>query len=967
MRWLLQLPEPLQKRSLVSLLQALVRVLFVVALPFFLLSGLNQYFAAEDFRERVTGERQSMAQHLANITAQASPETLLDGLFKTSADLEFPSETFYRRLGQLHSAYPEAVEVYLFDAGNICLSVPGMPVPPRYAAQKFLESVIDPATGLKNERFLIQLSGYRNAHVALNRSAGSIVSIGSSHDRHWGGWFKLHDRTGAVSGHMIVFIRKGTLSHDELLEKAVVEANHRFGRNYLFTWQDPLEPNVLRPVSLLISPEMVSEINRIAIGENRFEYGGCPGLRIYTDAGVAVFAKTAYPIEEAALFVMTRFFLSTAALISILLLLPAYIGISSFKIGLKMRLAGIFLFGAGVPLILLVFTGIADRSEREKVMINEYQQNSIRELTRIDEGMAFEYRRLEGVCNSVIDKSSGLSESEFVESIKSMGKLLSSFSSSLRQIIVIRKDSSISFTRQHPEGQMNSQKESMVLYGQMLLDVISGDYLEGADKGGAADLRSVVNNFGGWLSVGLIMNSRRIGLINMLDSVVPTYVDFFLTDEGVARGMTFIFLVREAVQRNYLFKVSRMRDQISQADTPRFAAVPVIRSPVWPAFPRRSVANDSLARSMTEQVMRSGIPVHEIGRIGQRKYLLTAVKGKNIDGYVLLFAQPYSLIEKNLQMLNRRMQILSGLVVFIALFAAGLTSRFLLKPLENLKQGLEAVSCGNFRMQIAGADVAEFSSMINSLNQTLESFQELQVARNIQETLWPEEQVRGPDWHLFGRCITATELGGDHFDWIRLKDNRLLLVIGDVTGHGIAPAMVQAAIKVWLSMYAEKSASASALLQEISRLHFNYGAKRLYMTCWVGFFSPETGELDFAAAGHPYPYLLRADGSVERLVLQGMPLGIREKVRIGSDRRFIAPGESLILYTDGIIETLNRHNVMLGFDAFEKICQQTNLMPAEESVNYILGAAAAWGPQNDDQTVIVLHREKLGEQHVSAK
>lgn len=966
MRWLIQLPESLQKRPLASFFQALTRVFLVVALPFFLLSGLNQYFAAEDLRERVAVERQSMAQLLATITAQASPESLLDGLFKNSAELEFPSETFYRRLGQLHAAYPEALEVYLFDARALCVNVPGMPVPPRYAAQKFLESVLDPATGAKNERFLIQLSGYRNAHVALNRSPGTIVSIGSSHDRHWGGWFKLHDRAGAVSGHMVVFVRKGTLAHDELLEKAVIEANQKFGRNYLFAWQDPINPTVLRPVSQGFSQDMVGIVNGIAIGENRFEYGGCPGIKIYTGAGVAVFAKTAYPIEEATLFVMARFFLNTVALFSILLLLPVYLGVSSFKIGLKMRLASVFLFGAGVPLILLVFTGIADRSEREKVMINEYQQKSIRELTRIDEGMAFDYRRLENVCNSFVDKSSSLSENEFAESIKSMGKFLSLFSSSLRQIIVVRKDSSISFTRQHPEGQVHGQKESMVLYGQMLLDVISGDYLEGEDKGGSADLRSVVNNFGGWLSVGLIMNSRRIGQINMLDSVVPTYVDFFLTENGIARGMTFIFLVREAVQRNYLFKVCRMRDRIGRGDAPRFAAVPVLRSPVWPAFPRRSIANNSVARGMTEQVMRSGIPVHEIARIGNQKYLLTAVKGKIIDGYVLFFAQPYSLIEKNLQMLNRRMQILTVLVVFIALLAAGITSRFLLKPLENLKTGLEAVSCGNFRTQIAGAGVAEFSSMISSLNQTLESFQELQVARNIQETLWPEEQLRGPDWHLFGRCITATELGGDHFDWIQLKDNRLLLVIGDVTGHGIAPAMVQAAIKVWLSMYAEKSASASALLHEISRLHFNYGAKRLYMTCWLGFFSPETGELDYAAAGHPYPYLLRADGSIERLVLQGMPLGIREKVRIGSDRRSIAPGESLILYTDGIIETLNRHNVMLGFDEFEKICQQTGFMSAEKSVNHILSVAAAWGPQNDDQTVIVLHREKQGEQNVSA-
>jgi sigma-B regulation protein RsbU (phosphoserine phosphatase) len=370
--------------------------------------------------------------------------------------------------------------------------------------------------------------------------------------------------------------------------------------------------------------------------------------------------------------------------------------------------------------------------------------------------------------------------------------------------------------------------------------------------------------------------------------------------------------------------------------------VPVVASPQWPAFPRRSLAGNSLVKGLSEQVLRGGIPVHDIGRIGAEKYLISALPGNHLDGYVLVLAQPYSVIEKKMTEIKRRVYILAFLVIVIALISAKIISLFLLKPLQTIGLGLQAVSAGNFRLQLENSGVEDFFLMTKSLNQTLSGLQELQVARNVQETLWPEQNLFGKDWQLCGKCITATELGGDHFDWIKLSDGRILLVAGDVTGHGIAPAMIQASIKVWLTLCAEKAESASDLLMEINRLYCRYGAKKLYMTCWVGFFSPDDGGLDFAAAGHPYPFIVHADAGIDCLNLQGMPLGIREKIRIGSGKRQLGPGDSLILYTDGIVEIKNRSGNLLGFEQFEKICQQTSGMSAEASVEYILKAAATW-------------------------
>jgi sigma-B regulation protein RsbU (phosphoserine phosphatase) len=426
--------------------------------------------------------------------------------------------------------------------------------------------------------------------------------------------------------------------------------------------------------------------------------------------------------------------------------------------------------------------------------------------------------------------------------------------------------------------------------------------------------------------------------------------------------MMYVFLSQAGLQRNYLLQVSRLRDRLQGKEVARFAAVPVESAPVWPAFPKRSTSSEPVLQKLAGLVVKSGLPAHETATVGGRQYLLSAVRGNYIDGYVLILAQPYHIIENSIGKLNRRMVILAVLVILLAILSAFITSSLLLRPLEHLRVGLNAVSNGDFRVRVPGAPVEDFSLMLASLNQTLANFQEMQVARTVQSTLWPEESMRGDDWYLYGRCVTATELGGDHFDWFRLSDGRVLVVIGDVTGHGIAPAMVQASTKVWLTLLAEKKVSAAAILQDINRLHFKYGAKRLYMTCWLGIYTPDSGEIDFACAGHPYPLIIRPIGEPQQLKLAGMPLGVRAKPVIGAGSCQLHPGDSLILYTDGIVETTNAAGQMLGFDGFVEICRHTAAFEPVETTDYLIAAADNWGPQNDDQTVIVLKRYQSGEQ-----
>lgn len=954
MKWVSRLPEAVRKRPLASFLRAAIKALVVVLLPWFLLTGISDFFASEAHLERLAGANEEMTALLSMISSQSEPGHRFDAEFKSLVALPYPSEAFNRRLQQIVSAYSQTLDVYLFDRGGDCVVLPFLPVPPRAVARRFLECVINPKLEAKYARFVEQFSGYRLAHKHLNQSPEAIIRIGSSHDRQWGGWFKLSGKDKADMGHLIVFVKKSGIRGDELLNSAVMQARYKFGRNYYFAWQDSVNSEKLLPDASGFASGTARVLAELPWGERTFEIDGFHGIKMFTDDGLIIVAQTNRPFERNQLFDRATFILKALLLVVFLILTPLMMGVTRLYPGLKIRIACLFLLGAGIPLALLIFTGLADRSDQEKVLVDSWQKRGLEELTLIDEGMIGNFRQIERRFKSHIARTARLPEPEFSKQLAATGQLFDL--KNIYQILVVRPDSGVSYSSEHPKGKKSGERDSMMIYGQMLLEIINATYDEATRKT-STDLSSVINNMGGWMARALILSSGRVGVMNLLGSVMPTYADFFVDADNYARAMVFAFMPQSAMQRNYLFTTSKKREAAMSPLQARFAALPVSASPFWPAFPRRATAHEPELKKLADQVLKSGVPAHVITEVKSKKYLLTAMRGSNLDGYILVMAQPYEVIARKIDVLQRNLQILAVLVIFLALFSARVTSSLLLQPVSRLREALASMAEGNFRLQFSGATVSEFDAMLGSLNRTMNNLQELQVARSVQETLWPEETLSGDDWHLFGRCDTATELGGDHYDWLKLPDGRILLVIGDATGHGIAPAMVQASIKVWLALNAEKAQSAVSLLAEISRLHFNYGAKRLYMTCWLGFFDPATGHLEYASAGHPYPIIVRKDGNTEILKLAGMPLGIRQKATVSGDSRFLEKGSSLVLYTDGIVETTDSKNQMLGFDGFAAICAGIAGMPAAAAVEEILARAADWGPKNDDQSVIVLCRQ----------
>ena len=132
------------------------------------------------------------------------------------------------------------------------------------------------------------------------------------------------------------------------------------------------------------------------------------------------------------------------------------------------------------------------------------------------------------------------------------------------------------------------------------------------------------------------------------------------------------------------------------------------------------------------------------------------------------------------------------------------------------------------------------------------------------------------------------------------------------------------------------------------------------MAFWAGYYFPDTGKLDYASAGQTYPILVNDSGEIVALKQPGIPLGIRQKNKYQANEIFLDPGQKLVLYTDGIVETADQNGQFIGFEGLEKVVSQLGKLSSQALIDRLFNVANDWGEQLDDRTVVVLSRFEQG-------
>jgi serine phosphatase RsbU (regulator of sigma subunit)/anti-sigma regulatory factor (Ser/Thr protein kinase) len=237
--------------------------------------------------------------------------------------------------------------------------------------------------------------------------------------------------------------------------------------------------------------------------------------------------------------------------------------------------------------------------------------------------------------------------------------------------------------------------------------------------------------------------------------------------------------------------------------------------------------------------------------------------------------------------------------------------------------------------------------------------QELRVAQLIQQNFLPRELPELGGWQLDAYYKPAREVGGDFYDFFELPDGQVGVVVGDVTDKGVPAAMVMAAARSVLRATAAGIVSPGATLERVNELLCPDIPDKMFVTCLYGVIDPASGRFRFANAGHNLPYARTADGAVE-LRATGMPLGLLPGMTYDEQEALIAPGDSLLLYSDGVTEAHSTTREMYGTPRLAEF-----VAAGEHLVKGLLASLERFtGPdweQEDDITLVTLHRAAAGE------
>ncbi len=190
--------------------------------------------------------------------------------------------------------------------------------------------------------------------------------------------------------------------------------------------------------------------------------------------------------------------------------------------------------------------------------------------------------------------------------------------------------------------------------------------------------------------------------------------------------------------------------------------------------------------------------------------------------------------------------------------------------------------------------------------------QEMQVARLIQETLLPETTPNLPGWKLAAHWQPARAVSGDFYDFLEFPDGRLGIIVADVTDKGVPAALVMATARSLLRAAAERLVLPGETLQRANNQLCPDIPPKMFVTCLYVLLDPHSGEIVFANAGHNLPIHFGPAG-VSDLRAVGMPLGLLPGMTYEENRARLGPGESLLLYSDGLVEAHDPQGQMYGF------------------------------------------------------
>ena len=382
--------------------------------------------------------------------------------------------------------------------------------------------------------------------------------------------------------------------------------------------------------------------------------------------------------------------------------------------------------------------------------------------------------------------------------------------------------------------------------------------------------------------------------------------------------------------------------------------------------------------------------------------------GKDHTGAIVVGSRPSTLYNVLFGTLGTNtsifVQVLAGIAVFlglielVALFIGVRLTRSMTKSVAELYAATQFVNKGDFshRIQIRTRDQMatleqSFNSMSTSLakliseqkeKQRLES--ELAIAHEVQALLFPSEAIGVSSLEVHGVCQPARTVSGDYYDFIPLRNDRLMLAVGDISGKGISAALLMATVHAFVRAYSLEPQHAvvpalaassggqcltldlpqgecvpGSLMATLNYQIYRSTPPEKYATMFLGCWDSTTQTLTYSNAGHLPPIVICQDGSIRRLEASGTVVGLFDGMTYGESRLLMVPGDIFVAFSDGVTEPENEFGEF-GEDRLIELIMTNRNQPLARISELLTNAIADWigGNEQPDDVTLVLARAR---------
>jgi HAMP domain-containing protein len=363
--------------------------------------------------------------------------------------------------------------------------------------------------------------------------------------------------------------------------------------------------------------------------------------------------------------------------------------------------------------------------------------------------------------------------------------------------------------------------------------------------------------------------------------------------------------------------------------------------------------------NLFQKVGLSRISIKKRLRINGREYISMAMPGQKLEKMLLSALFPAELVTQKIELLKIKALLLMLLLIFLSIATVYLLQNWIFQPLQELKVGIEAFAQRNFHKRLTVSSKNELGKLMLAFNDSFETLQDLEVAKIVQESVLPDPYLSLNNLEIIAKTEVMTRLGGDYFDILPQKDEKVLIFIGDATGHGIPAALSMAMAKSVMIHESLADMDQEKLMQKLHELFKSVrkAGSKDFMTAASIIIDSQTGVVSFINAGHCHPLLLKKSNPEASIfeLQNGMPLGFGLKRKFVKESLNLESGDILIFYTDGFYECTNQNKEVLGFDGFR------NLVASSRNSNLDIFAANIFSQINqweatasDDKTLIMV-------------